>query len=290
MHSFLRSIGFSEITNNKQLRQLIKKVSLFPDSKKYLSWDRDVIWAEYRKSFAPGIGIAVCGEYTEENEFEYEYFFPYMTSETVSTAEEITIERHLDSDAYSGICDDFKLGVTLIFYLQNKMEYLKTRLKNDGNRIRTNVSLVGLAAKGMVVLPLKKDEHQVMRTRKKNLKRSRLMEKAMAGDEEAIESLTMEDMDRYSIVSDRIRRQDVFTLVDTYFMPCGIECEMYSVMGEIEETQLVMNRLTKEEIYIITMNCNDIALCICINKADLMGEPAPRRRFKGQIWLQGSIS
>jgi hypothetical protein len=26
---------------------------------------------------------------------------------------------------------------------------------------------------------------------------------------------------------------------------------------------------------------------IAINKADLLGEPAPGRRFKGQIWMQG---
>jgi len=39
------------------------------------------------------------------------------------------------------------------------------------------------------------------------------------GDETAIESLTIEDIDTYSKISRRIRREDVFTIVDSCFMP-----------------------------------------------------------------------
>lgn len=38
--------------------------------------------------------------------------------------EEMTIERHLDKESYAVICDELKTGVTLIFYLQNVMDYL----------------------------------------------------------------------------------------------------------------------------------------------------------------------
>ncbi len=56
---------------------------------------------------------------------------------------------------------------------------------------------------------------------------------ARNGDEEAMENLTMEDMDTYSMISERIVTDDVLSIVDSYFMPYGIECDQYSVMGEI---------------------------------------------------------
>ena len=37
----------------------------------------------------------------------------------------------------------------------------------------------------------------------------------------------------YSQVSKRLANEDIFSIVDTYFMPYGIECDLYSIMGEI---------------------------------------------------------
>ena len=68
---------------------------------------------------------------------------------------------------------------------------------------------------------------------------------ARRGDETAIESLTLDDMDLYTTLSKKIRKQDVYSLVDSYFMPYGVECNHYSVLGEITETKKVKNRLTK---------------------------------------------
>ncbi len=52
-------------------------------------------------------------------------------------------------------------------------------------------------------------------------KRSRLIAEARKGDEEAIESLTLEDIDMYTTISRRIQKEDVFSIVETYFMPLG---------------------------------------------------------------------
>lgn len=290
MHRYLRSIGFSKYIRNKEIKELIKKTIRFSDSKVYVSGDNEIIWAEYRKEFLPGMGIAVCGEYTEENEFEMEYYFPYFISDTISSSEDISIEKHAATDSFSGICEDYKVGVSLIFYLQNRMDYFKELMRNNIPAVNTSVNLSGLSVDGMIVLPLKKDENQVMRNRSKLNKRNKLIAQARAGDEKAIESLTLEDMDKYSLVTRKVLSHDVFTLVDTYFMPYGVECDQYSVMGEIEEVKLAKNKMTKEDIYIISMNCNDINIDVCINKKDLIGEPAPKRRFKGVIWMQGAIN
>ena len=40
----------------------------------------------------------------------------------------------------------------------------------------------------------------------------------------------------------------------------------------------------------MTINCNDFIFDVCINKNDLVGEPALKRRFKGVVWMQGHIN
>ena len=93
----------------------------------------------------------------------------------------------------------------------------------------------------------------------------------------------------YSQISRKIRDYDLFTVVDTYFMPFGVECDMYSILGEILSFRLVKNIVTNEEIYQMLLLCNEMQIAICINKEDLLGEPEVGRRFKGNIWLQGTI-
>ena len=120
--------------------------------------------------------------------------------------------------------------------------------------------------------------------------RSQLMSAAKNGDPDAIESLTIEDMDLYSMVSRRIYREDVFSIVDTFFMPYGMECDQYQIMGNIVTCHKVRNELTDENIYQMNIECNDMYFDICINEKDLMGVPEEGRRFKGSIWLQGRIN
>ncbi len=57
-----------------------------------------------------------------------------------------------------------------------------------------------------------------------------------------MESLTMEDMDTYSMISQRIVTDDVLTIVDSYFMPYGIECDQYHVMGDIQDIEKTVNK------------------------------------------------
>ena len=53
--------------------------------------------------------------------------------------------------------------------------------------------------------------------------------------------------------------------------------------------QQTLNKYTNETIYAMNIECNDIVFDICINEGDLLGEPAIGRRFKGNIWMQGSL-
>ena len=72
-------------------------------------------------------------------------------------------------------------------------------------------------------------------------------------------------------------------------MPFGIESDQYTILGEILDFARLINKYTNETIYAMNIECNDIVFDICINEKDLLGEPAIGRRFKGNIWMQGSL-
>lgn len=290
MHKFLRAVGFSEYKEKKQIDELIREVILHADERSYTTRSEKSLYAEFARNFADEIGIAVCGEFDDEDNYSFDYYFPYLQSKIVSTGEDISVERHAALESYAGICEDPKVGVSLIFYLQNKIAYLKRW--NEGKLpVRgTSLSLSGLSCDGTIMMPIQKTEWQKKKIQKDTVTRNRLIQAARGGDEEAIESLTLEDMDTYTTISRRIQKMDVFSLVDTYFMPYGVECDQYSILGEILECNSVKNSMTEEEVFIMQVCCNDLNFQVCINKKDLMGEPAVGRRFKGSIWLQGYIN
>ena len=116
------------------------------------------------------------------------------------------------------------------------------------------------------------------------------MNAARKGDQAAIETLTFDDMDLYSKVSKRLANEDVFSIVDTYFMPFGAECDMYSIMGEILAVRERINRMTGVRLYQMRLNVNELTFDVCVPAESVMGEPEIGRRFKGTIWLQGYIN
>jgi len=291
MHRYLRAIGFSNLKSRLQVNNLLAYVIQNADEKKYTSTnDMDIMFAEYSMDFAENLGITVRGEFNEENQFVFDYYFPYSRGTQISSYEDISIERHAEKESYAGICDDIKVGVSLIFYLQNVISYLKIKNADRLPIKGTSLILSALSVDGTILLPLEKRESDLKKTKKESINRSKLIAAARNGDENAMESLTLEDIDTYTNISRKILKQDVFTLVDTYFMPYGVECDQYSVLGEIIDYQFVENKMTKEEICQMTICCNDLYFDVSINKKDLLGEPKTGRRFKGIIWMQGHIN
>lgn len=292
LHKFLKSIGFSEYTTTRKIQELVKDVIMNPESRNYttLNGNEDTVLVEFCKNFAENMGIAVCGEFDENDNFTFYYFYPYLRGTGVSSMEDVSVERHAAKESYAGVCDDIKVGVTLIFYLQNMIPYIKYR-NTDKLPVRgTSLTLSALGIQGSIMMPIIKSENQKKKIQQSALTRNQLIEAARRGDEDAIESLTLEDMDTYTTISRRIQKEDVFSLVDTYFMPYGVECDQYSVLGEITECHIVKNRLTEEEICVMTLNCNELSFDVCINVKDLFGEPKVGRRFKGVVWLQGAVN
>lgn len=289
MHSFMRAIGFSKVRNKKELEKVLKNVMDSSDEKILVESETDQLFAQISKDFGCDMGVSVCGEYDEDDHFHMEYYFPYFKGTGITTQERVVIEKHAGTDSYAGACDDIRVGVTIIFYLQNGGEYQNAVRKNLLTAENKALTLTGLAKEGKILLPVQKDKEQVKIEQEATKTRNRLIMEARRGDEEAIENLTMDDIDTYSMICQRIQNEDVFSIVDSYFMPYGIECDQYNVMGEIVDCSSFRNTYTGEEVFQMTIRCNDMEFDVCINSIDMLGEPAIGRRFKGVIWLQGQL-
>ena len=289
MHSYLRAVGFSKITKRSSIRQIITDVVENYDDKTIVKDHPEGVFAEFSNNYGCDGGITVCGQYDENNVFYPDYYFPFFRGTGITTQENVIIERHTEKESFAGACDDLRIGVTLIFYLQNAAEYMKEKYKSGMLPDGQPLTLSGLAREGKILFPVEKDKEAVKAERELTKNRNHLIAAARNGDEEAMESLTMEDMDTYSMISQRIVTDDILSIVDSYFMPYGIECDQYSVMGEIIDYMTFENIITGEKICQITIECNDMQFDVCINREDLLGELKIGRRFKGIIWLQGQL-
>ena len=286
----MRAIGFSDLNDRRKLRRLINGIVIDSDYREYTTNEENRVMAQFSKDFADNMGIAVCGEFDEEDKFSYEYYFPYLKPTNITSNEELCIERHVCQDSYVGICDETRVGVSLIFYVQNMIPYIKMKVSEKYPLKNASLSLSALSLNGTILLPIFKSEKVTANIAKDTQKRNTLIAAARNGDSDAMEALALKDMDIYTNISRKMLKEDVYSLVDTFFMPYGVECDQFSIMAEILEYKLVKNSLTEEEVYIMTVSCNDMIFDLCINKKDLLGEPEVGRRFKGSIWVQGYIN
>jgi hypothetical protein len=290
MHTYIRAIGFSKKESQVDIETLIKDVVLQADSVKTIIKDNGNIYVEYQRSFGENIGITVRGEEDEKGTFHIGTYFPFLKStfKEGMLEEEIYINKKVDSDAYTGMCDDNHVGVSLIFYMQNIEQYIKsgeTRLTLNNKKIR----LVALSSSGKIILPTQKRIYSHIANKIDNAVKNQLMDEAKNGDMQALDILSMSDMDSNAALAERIKHEDLFSIVETSFIPYGSESDLYTVLGNILSARQLKNNETGELIWVLKIVCNDIPIEIAINAEDLLGFPSPGMRFKGVIWMQGEL-
>lgn len=290
MHSFLGSVGFSKLSELEDQDRLIQDVLTHFDYKNIAANAYGRTFVEISKEFAADCGITVCGEYDKENLFHIEYYYPYYWGSQVTSYESVSVNKHLSNESFAAACDDLRTGSTLIFYLTNAAEYLRISGKENLEDLQTSVSISALARSGAVLLPVAPSQKPHALDPREIEEKNDLVEAAQNGDTDAIESLTMEDMDTYTMLSRRVRHEDVYSIVNTYLMPYGMECDLYNIMGEITGFRSTKNYATEETLYQISLLCNEIPLDVCINADNLEGEPEVGRRLKAVVWMQGRVS
>lgn len=167
MHKFLRSIGFSEM-RKKDMDAVLREIIENPELMRVTKDSEGNEFAELSKNFAPDVGITVCGTYQEDSSFKMDYYYPYMIGTSLTTREQIDVEKHADKESYAGVCDELNLGVTLIFYLQNVAEYLADYCRRASG-VNYGAMLAGLSVDGRILFPVRggvRGERRMFRTAK----------------------------------------------------------------------------------------------------------------------------
>lgn len=290
MHQYLEAIGFNNIHTRKDLKKILNNVEKEFTHQTIVSYRPGEDFCEFQKEYGQCMGITVCGELDEEENFDRAYYFPYFEGSGITTYADIAIERKIEKEQYVGMCEDSKIGISLIFTIQNGIEYMREKQIGFTAGVTTSVTFSGLSRGGTILLPVIKDEKQKKSARAAADSRQMLMNAARNGDQTAIETLTLDDIDTYSKMTRRLMTEDVFSIVDTYFMPYGAECDMYSIMGEILAVRVRKNSLTGVTVYQMKLDVNGLQFDICVPADSVMGEPEIGRRFRGTIWLQGYIN
>lgn len=288
MHSFLKAVGFSNIRSRKEVEQLIQLV-IDRGAERYMAnLGGKTMFAEILLETAEDIGVALRGEYDERGTFHPEHYFPYLRGQNVSSKEPVFISKRVDTDAFTGMCDDFRLGVSLIFYLQNVTDYVSQDYPED--RKERPITLAALASEGKILLPTMSMQTSPVKEPVDSSGRTALIEAARKGDKQAMEALTIDDIDLYAQINQRLKTEDVYSIVETTFIPYGSESDNYTILANIESVSERKNSITGEELYYMNVRCNDVCFPISINKKNLYGEPKEGRRFRGNIWMQGTVS
>ena len=288
MHKYMRAIGFSKL-RKRELDKLLYEIRRNPDHHQHALDTEGNKFVELRREMAPGMGIAMRGVYNDDGHFEMEYYFPYRYGREVSTKVPAEIVRESAQESFLGLCDDLRLGIDLIFYVQDMLTILESDQRNRRVVDFGGTILGALSTEGMILMPVHRSAKQVENVERYSKKHMELLTAAKDGDWDAYEELNFEEMDTYAMVSHRIMQEDIYSVITTYFMPSGIESDKYAVLAWILEWKKVKNRHTAETLIVMKLECNDIVFDVCINSKDLYGEPEVGRRFKGDVWMQGRV-
>ena len=290
MNGYFSSIGFKGFSKEEFDNYLYDEALKDPDVvTKAIDLDGNEI-TELRKEVAGGMGICMRGYFRKDDQFIMDYYFPYREASNTSNGIPTNVIPQTDREGFFGLCDDVRIGVDLIYFIQDMMPILMSDQRGLKEVFFGGSSFMALSNGGKILLPIMKKDGDEQKKLENVQKRSKLVAAAKNGDERAYEELTVNDMDLYNSLSKRLSNESLYEIVDTSFMPSGIESDKYSVIGEILNVRKFMNKRTRQFIYDLTLQSDSMIYGVCINEKDLLGEPEIGRRFKGDVWLQGKVN
>ena len=314
MHKYLRAVGFSEFEKKSQIDDFFKE-NLKDENlvSTYITSDMRLC-GQHNLYVCNGAGIAVIGEQEQNKLAEVDFYYPFLKGYDYTLIQECTIERHSDKESYAGIIDDYRLGIALIFYLTNGNVYNSLIKKHRLSDIKIDkIFLSALSIEGRIIMPVKNSSSYVNEYDDKgklNRDASKIDE-MYPFDDKNLSDKIMEDIDDFSdgiepksisigigiklpknmIGSQeaRLKNEDLYSIVETSFVPYGIESDKYQIVAEILSVSKKVNKYTGENLYEMRVLTMGLQFNLMINEKDIDGEPAPGRRFRGVIWLLGEV-
>lgn len=73
-------------------------------------------------------------------------------------------------------------------------------------------------------------------------------------------SLTIDDMNLSNKVGRLLNSCDIYTMVESSIMPCGMESDRYTIIGEILNVVPLVNEISKEPLCQMDVKCNNICI------------------------------
>ncbi len=293
MSSRMKAIGFSTIKGKQSWDDLVADVLSEPSRTFMRKYDEDKVLMEYYKEYSDHVYLLVrvaLGEGANEKpkpKIYIEECEPYVEAKYDLEIQDLDIEETEDEFVFYAVCEDVGTGMQIVFWLQNVIEYLDAMEFDDIDY--NGINIVGLGSEGTIVLPIEKgeDDEEYENTEREYLRA--ILQRAKAGDREAIDMLETEEEQLDEQLKERLRREDFLTVMDGYFLPATNIEATYAVLGTIKEFEMRQNSKTNEKMYWMYVDVNGMLIEIIINKQDLVGEPFIGMRFMGTCWIQGTV-
>ncbi len=128
--------------------------------------------------------------------------FPVFQGKGITTYADVIVEKKIDKEAYVGICEDARVDISLMFYLQNPMEYVRELQSGNLGKKKTSVTLSALACEGTVLLPVTKNEKDKKEQREEFRNRMMLVS---AARKRGLRSYRNPDFERHGYISKSIQ-------------------------------------------------------------------------------------
>ena len=278
MDKYFRAVGFSGLQAGKQLDTLIRISFDTCESKYATGLDPDDISLDCFKYFGKGIGLGLSGKMNKNKSVVLQKYFPFAESNYHINAANAEMEN-VENDHLIMFFDK-KTYNQFVAKLQ-KHPSLPKKIKK--------VSVTALSAKGKILLPLAKDTPRAFTNKQDAKKTMALLRKINAGDMRAKKRLDDCFDEAFESLRSRMRKDDFFSIVESYFQPNDESEFSYDILADIIGVETVTNSMTDEKLYSMALDVTGTKIQAYINHNDLSGMPMPGMRFWGVCALNGTV-
>jgi len=284
---YISALGFSSYNTKEKAEKLVTDIIEAPNTRYISNYKTDEIKVEYYKEYGNEFGLIVRGALSSTEELTVYSLIPYAIGSHITDTHEIDVVKGDKKDIYNAYCEESKSGTPVSFFLQNVIDYLE--IEDQEDVYIEGVRLVAFSVEGTVILPIDKDETDVLLEEEEDVFREELLEKARNGDEEAMQILEEEALESSEILQERLKDEDLLSILEGFFVPMGDHDDIYSLLGTIVDVTQTTNKMTNEKIFILSIKCMNLILDVYINDKDIVGVPSVGMRFKGTSWVHGLI-
>ena len=296
MDVFMRSVGFTRESFFENINRIKRELVEAPDKKVVFDCGALGLFVEFYKMYGDRIGILARGTIAGDDSVNIDSCEAFALCETDFSVNKYIVEFAENQPLI--VFEDVGTGNELVFALQNRIDYLKDEKKfinhgrsvtysRDMGIIKRLVNYAAFSVYGSVILHVHKADDNFS-----SYDNIYVESEALCSCNEVDEFGTFGRDDRQSFdidIHERLLEEDILSVVEGFFLPMEETETDYSVLGEIEAVDELVNSLTAEEVIRLSLNITGTKMQLLINRLDLMGHPQPGMRFLGTCRLRGGV-